>query len=73
MAQILQFFLDLWSINLEPLSIISVIFQLASTAPNIDKILSNNKKKIYTRTETIEIYRANMKDGFKENAAHKHK
>ena len=73
MAQLLQIFLDLWSINLEPLSIISVIFQLASTAPNIDKILSGNEKKIYTRTEAIEIYRANMKVGFKENTAHKYK
>ena len=58
---------------MEPLSIISVIFQLASTAPNIDKILSSNEKKIYTRTETIEIYRANMKVGLKENNAHKYK
>ena len=71
MAQFLQFLLELWSINLEPLSIISVILQLASTAPNIDKILSSNEKKIYTRTETIEIYRTNMKDGFKENNTHK--
>ena len=73
MAQLLQIFFNLWSINLEPLSIISVIFQLASTAPNIDKILSGNEKKIYTRTETIEIYRANMKVGFKENSDHKYK
>ena len=58
---------------MEPLSIISVIFQLASTAPNIDKIFSGNEEKIYTRTETIEIYRANMKVGFKENAAQKYK
>ena len=56
---------------MEPISIISVIFQLASTAPNIDKILSGNEKKIYTRTEAIEIYRANMKVGFKENTANK--
>ena len=71
MAQLLQIFFNLWSINLEPLSIISVIFQLASTAPNIDKILSGKEKKIYTRTEAIEIYRTNMKDGFKENNTHK--
>ena len=58
---------------MEPLSIISVIFQLASTTPNIDKILSSNEKKIYTRTEAIEVYRANMKVGFNENTANKYK
>ena len=58
---------------MEPISIISVIFQLASTAPNLDKIFSGNEKKIYTRTEAIEIYRANMKVGLKENATHKYK
>jgi hypothetical protein len=46
---------------LEPLSIISVIFQLASAAPEIDKFLMQEEKKVYTRTETIEIYRTNMK------------
>ena len=71
MAQLLQIFFNLWSINLESLSIISVIFQLANAAPNIDKIFTNNQNKIYTRTETIEIYRINMKDGFKENNTHK--
>ena len=50
-----------WSFKLEPLSIISVIFQLASAAPEIDKFLTQGEKKVYSRTETIEIYRTNMK------------
>ena len=45
---------------LEPLSIISVILQLASAAPEFDKLLQNNVNKTYTRTETIEFYRLNM-------------
>ena len=53
---------------LEPLSIISVIFQLASAAPEFDKFLQNDVNKTYTRTEAIEIYRTNMnKNSFKEN------
>jgi hypothetical protein len=52
---------------LEPLSIISVIFQLASAAPEFDKFLQNEVNKTYTRTEAIEIYRTNMnKNSFKE-------
>ena len=46
---------------MEPLSIISVIFQLASAAPEFDRFLQNDVNKTYTRTEAIEIYRANMK------------
>ena len=49
-----------WSYFLEPLSIISVILQLASVAPEFDKLLQNNVNKTYTRTETIEFYRLNM-------------
>ena len=52
---------------MEPLSIISVIFQLASASPEIDKFLMQEEKKIYTRTETIEIYRTNMKLISKKN------
>jgi len=52
---------------LEPLSIISVIFQLASAAPEIDKFLMQEEKEIYTRTEAIEIYRTNMKLSSKKN------
>ena len=61
------FYEYIWSYKLEPLSIISVIFQLASAAPEIDKMLMQDKKKIYSRTETIEIYRTNMNFGLKEN------
>ena len=52
---------------MEPLSIISVIFQLASAAPEIDKFLMQEEKEIYTRTEAIEIYRTNMKLSSKKN------
>ena len=45
---------------LEPLSIISVILQLASAAPEFDKLLQHNVNRTYTRTETIEFYRSNM-------------
>ena len=45
---------------LEPLSIISVILQLASATPEFDKLLQNNVNRTYTRTETIEFYRSNM-------------
>ena len=62
-----------WSFKLEPLSIISVIFQLASAAPEIDKLLMQDEKKIYTRTETIEIYRTTMSPNFKKNFNHKNK
>tara|TARA_B110000008_G_scaffold93032_1_gene95390 strand:- start:1417 stop:1629 length:213 start_codon:yes stop_codon:yes gene_type:complete len=60
-------FIQSWSLNLEPLSIISVIFQLASAAPEIDKFLTQGEKKVYSRTETIEIYRTNMKLISKKN------
>ena len=58
---------------MEPLSIISVIFQLASAAPEIDKLLMQDEKKIYTRTETIEIYRTTMIPNFKKNYNEKNK
>lgn len=54
---------------MEPLSIISVIFQLASAAPQIDQFLSHEENKVYSRTETIEIYRKNMNiDAYKNNS-----
>tara|TARA_B110000971_G_scaffold187376_1_gene196566 strand:- start:683 stop:892 length:210 start_codon:yes stop_codon:yes gene_type:complete len=45
---------------MEPLSILSVIIQLATTSPQLDKLLVDKEEKPYTRTETIEIYRQNM-------------
>ena len=45
---------------MEPLSIFSVIIQLATTAPQLEKLLIDEEVKSYTRTETIEMYRQNM-------------
>ncbi|MDG2457714.1 MAG: hypothetical protein P8N41_02135 [Alphaproteobacteria bacterium] len=45
---------------MEPISIISIIVQLASATPQLDKFLTQEDNKVYSRTETIEIYRANM-------------
>ena len=45
---------------MEPLSILSVIIQLATTAPQLEKLLIDKEVKSYTRTETIEVYRQNM-------------
>ena len=56
---------------MEPLSIISVIFRLASAAPEIDNFLMQDEKKIYTMTETIEIYRATMSPNLKKNSNEK--
>ena len=53
---------------MEPLSIISIIFQLANAAPEIDNLLMQGEKKIYTRTETIEIYRTTMSSNIKNNS-----
>ena len=45
---------------MEPISIISIIVQLANATPQLDKFLTQEDKKVYTRTETIEIYREHM-------------
>ena len=45
---------------MEPISIISIIVKLASTTLQLDKFLTQKDNKVYSRTETIEIYRANM-------------
>ena len=45
---------------MEPLSILSVIIQLATTTPQLDKLLIDKEEVSYTRTETIEMYRQNM-------------
>ena len=63
----MQIFCKYGVFMLEPLSIISVIFQLASAAPEIDKLLMQDEKKIYTRTETIEIYRTTMSPNIKKD------
>ena len=51
---------------MEPLSILSVIFQLASVTPEIDKVFLQEKKSNLTRTEIIEFYRSNMNSNFQE-------
>ena len=45
---------------MEPISIISIIVKLASTTPQLDKFLTQEDNKVYSRTETIEIYREHM-------------
>lgn len=45
---------------MEPLSVLSVIIQLATASPQLDNLLIEKKEKFCTRTETIELYRKNM-------------
>ena len=66
MAYQLQVLSNSKELNLEPLSILSVIFQLASVTPEIDKVFLQEKKSNLTRTEIIEFYRSNMNSNFQE-------
>tara|TARA_B100000242_G_scaffold224768_1_gene165290 strand:- start:220 stop:432 length:213 start_codon:yes stop_codon:yes gene_type:complete len=66
MAHQLQVYSNSKELNLEPLSILSVIFQLASVTPEIDKVFLQEKKSNLTRTEIIEFYRSNMNSNFQE-------
>ena len=66
MAHQLQVYSNSKELNLEPLSILSVIFQLASVTPEIDKVFFQEKKSNLTRTEIIEFYRSNMNSNFQE-------
>ena len=66
MAHQLQIYSNSKELNLEPLSILSVIFQLASVTPEIDKVFLQEKKSNLTRTEIIEFYRSNMNSNFQE-------
>ena len=61
MAQLLQILFDSKELNLEPLSIFSVIFQLTTVAPKINKVFIEEKNSDLTRTQVIELYRSNMK------------
>ena len=45
---------------MEPLSIISIIFQLATVSPEVNKIFKKEANSNLTRAEVIEIYRSNM-------------
>ncbi len=53
-------------LNLEPLSIFSVIFKLATTTPEINKIFIKKENSDPTRTEIIEFYRNNMISKFQD-------
>ena len=51
---------------MEPLSILSVIFQLATVTPEINKFFIKEKNSNLTRTEIIEFYRFNMNSNIQE-------
>ena len=50
---------------MEPISILSIIVQLATSAPALNKLISTEKIPSYSRTETIEIYRNVMNSPYK--------
>ena len=52
---------DSQELKLEPLSIISIILQLANVSPEVNKFLKNEENLDLTRTQVIELYRSNMK------------
>ena len=66
MAYKLQILYNSKELKLEPLSILSVIFQLATVTPEINKIFIKEKKSNITRTEIIEFYRFNMNSNIQE-------
>ena len=51
---------------MEPLSIFSVIFQLAIATPNISKVFIKEESLDLTRTQVIEFYRSNMSSNFQD-------
>ena len=53
---------------MEPLSIISVILQLANVAPEVNKLSKNEKNSDLTRSQVIELYRSNMKSNIIERS-----
>ena len=62
----LQVLYDSEELNLEPLSIISVIFHLATISPEVDNFFKNDKNSDLTRTQVIEFYRSNMRSNIIE-------
>ncbi len=66
MAHQLQVLFNSKELILEPLSIFSVIFQLATVTPEINKIFIKKENSDPTRTEIIEFYRNNMISNFKD-------
>ncbi len=53
-------------LNLEPLSIFSVIFQLATATPNISEFFMKEENSNITRTQIIELYRSSMSSNFQD-------
>ena len=53
---------------MEPLSIISVILQLANVAPEVNKLSKNEENSDLTRSQVIELYRSNMKSNIIERS-----
>ena len=51
---------------MEPLSIFSVIFQLATATPDISKVFMKEENSDLTRTQVIEFYRSNMSSIFQD-------
>ena len=68
MAYQLQVYSNSKELNLEPLSILSIIFQLATATPEINKIFVKKENSDPTRTEIIEFYRNNMISNFQDKA-----
>ena len=66
MAHQLQVITASKELNLEPLSIISVIFQLATFSPEVNKFFKIEENSDFTRTQVIEFYRSNMKSDVSE-------
>tara|TARA_B100000161_G_scaffold209687_1_gene154502 strand:+ start:414 stop:593 length:180 start_codon:yes stop_codon:yes gene_type:complete len=53
-------------LNLEPLSIFSVIFKLATATPNISEVFMKEENSNLTRTQIIELYRHSMSSNFQD-------
>ena len=66
MAHQLQVLFNSKELILEPLSIFSMIFQLATVTPEINKIFIKKENSDPTRTEIIEFYRNNMISNFQD-------
>ena len=68
MAHQLQVLFNSKELILEPLSIFSMIFQLATVTPEINKIFIKKENSDPTRTEIIEFYRNNMISNFQDKS-----
>ena len=68
MAHQLQVLFNSKELILEPLSIFSVIFQLATVTSEINKVFIKKENSDPTRTEIIEFYRNNMISNFQDKS-----